>query len=298
MNQRFFSLRQGMTLLVLAFASVLPFASCSEEAVPAELRFNESTLPYRGGLLVANFGTETLNPLNDEGKGYIAWIRDGRTELAVPADGSLSAPKGMYVHGSRLFVCDVNRIVRFDLDRPVNERKGTAIVLPEGELFVNDLAAVGNDLYVSVTNTGNIYRMDISDPDAPGAPELWLNVPGANGLLTDGREMFVASYPPDGVTTERNVVYRIADLSAPEAVPFYAVPGQYDGLAYATDGKSVYVTNWTPAQVLRIDRRTAEAEVLPAPVELAGPADLSVLDGEVCVPDLPASRVVRIPENA
>ena len=34
------------------------------------IRFNEGTLPLRnGGILLSNFGTDTLNPLNREGRG-------------------------------------------------------------------------------------------------------------------------------------------------------------------------------------------------------------------------------------
>lgn len=33
------------------------------------------TYPYNGGILIANFGTEQLNPLNAEGKGYILYYK-------------------------------------------------------------------------------------------------------------------------------------------------------------------------------------------------------------------------------
>ena len=42
------------------------------------IRFCESTYPYQGGILIANFGTEQLNPLNTEGRGYIAIKITGR----------------------------------------------------------------------------------------------------------------------------------------------------------------------------------------------------------------------------
>lgn len=74
----------------------------------------------------------------------------------------------MFLRDDHLFVCDVNRVVVFNLARP--EAEPQVVRLPEGELFVNDLVADGNVLYASVTNTGRIFRFDISDLDAVGAP--------------------------------------------------------------------------------------------------------------------------------
>lgn len=61
------------------------------------IRYCESTYPYQQGILIANFGTEELNPLNTEGKGYIVFHQEGKNEIIVPADGNLSAPKGMFI---------------------------------------------------------------------------------------------------------------------------------------------------------------------------------------------------------
>ena len=167
------------------------------------LRFCESTYPYQGGILVANFGTAELNPLNTEGKGYIAFYKDGKTQVMVPADGNLSAPKGMFIRQDYLYVCDVNKIVVYHLTDKAEKPK--VISLPEGNLFVNDLAADGNYLYASVTNTDRIFRLDISNPAQPGQPEEWLQISGPNGLLVRDGMMYVASYPADGVTKAENV---------------------------------------------------------------------------------------------
>lgn len=153
------------------------------EIIRQDLRFCESTYPYDGGILVANFGSGQLDPLNAEGKGYINWYKNGKVSTLIPADGSLSAPKGMLVKDGYLYVCDVNRIVVFSL----KERTGRprTISLPEGNLFVNDLVEWNGSLYASVTNTDRIFRLDISDPMNPGTPQEWATVPGPNGLLLD-----------------------------------------------------------------------------------------------------------------
>lgn len=260
------------------------------------IRYCESTCPYDGGLLIANFGTEQLNPLNTEGKGYIVLHKDGKNSVLIPADGHLSAPKGMLVRDGYLYVCDVNKVMVYSLvDKAAEPR---TIALPEGNLFANDLVSEGGYLYVSVTNTDRIFRVDISRPGQPGQPQEWLAVAGPNGLLLHEGSLYVASYPADGRTTDAHVVYRIADLQNPVAEKWMEVPGQYDGLAVASDGKALYVTNWTPAQVSRIDLKTRQLSPLDLklPQALAGPADITVTDGYLYIPDLPNSRVVVVKE--
>lgn len=270
----------------------------TSEEIRENLRFCESTYPYGGGMLVASFGTEQLNPLNTEGKGYILWYKDGKVSTLVPADGSLSAPKGMLVKDGFLYVCDVNRIVVFPLGEKIG--KPRVISLPDGELFANDLVEWNGNLYVSVTNTDRIFRLDISDPGHPGTPREWASVPGPNGLLMDQGIMYVASYPADGNTQDRHVVYRIADLENPRPEKLIQTPGQYDGIAFSSDHKALYITNWSPAGLSRVDLQTGDISPLELKLDtpLAGPADISVSEGKIYIPDLPNSRVIVVDEPA
>jgi len=296
-------------ILLLITLSAIPLSCQSKKQIrPAEeealqqgttiisdsIRFCESTCPYRGGILIANFGTEQLNPLNTKGRGYIAYHKDNRTEILIPADGNLSAPKGMFVRDRHLFVCDVNKIVVYNLQVP--GKVPQVVLLPEGNLFVNDLAAEGNTLYASVTNTGKIFSTDISDPDAVGIPVEWVNITGPNGLIIEGGTMYVASYPADGKTTDNNVI-QIADLGNPVPEKFITTPGQYDGIALSADKKTMYITNWTPAQVCTVNMNTGKVMPLDIKPEipLTGPADITVAPGRMYIPDLPNSRVIVYP---
>lgn len=289
-----------MKTLICTMWVCLSFVAASAQTVvnviDKGIRYCESTYPYDGGLLIANFGTEQLNPLNTEGKGYIVLHKDGKNEVLIPADGHLSAPKGMLVRDGYLYVCDVNKVMVYNLADKAAEPR--TIALPEGNLFANDLVSAGDYLYVSVTNTDRIFRMDISRPGQPGQPQEWLSVAGPNGLLLHEGSLYVASYPADGRTTDAHVVYRIADLKNPVAEKWMEVPGQYDGLAVASDGKALYVTNWTPAQVSRIDLNTRQLSPLDLklPQALVGPADITVTGGYLYIPDLPNSRVVVVKE--
>lgn len=279
----------------------LTMTSCADreksvEVVSDGIRFCESTYPYDGGVLIANFGTEQLNPLNTEGKGYILHYKDGKTTTLIAADGHLNAPKGMFVREHYLYVCDVNKIVVYDLQQP--DAMPETVSLPEGHLFVNDLAASGNDLYVSVTNTDRIFKLDITDPASPGPVQEWATVPGPNGLLMGDGVLYVASYPADGQTGEQHVIYRIDNLNDPKPEKLVTVAGQYDGIAFSSDRKALYVTNWSPAGLSRIDLDTKTLTPVAVTLEqdLSGPADISVADGKIYIPDLPASRVVVLEE--
>ncbi|WP_346713278.1 hypothetical protein [Mediterranea massiliensis] len=289
-----------MKTLICTMWVCLSFVAASAQTVvnviDKGIRYCESTYPYDGGLLIANFGTEQLNPLNTEGKGYIVLHKDGKNGVLIPADGHLSAPKGMLVRDGYLYVCDVNKVMVYNLADKAAEPR--TIALPEGNLFANDLVSEGDYLYVSVTNTDRIFRVDISRPGQPGQPQEWLSVAGPNGLLLHEGSLYVASYPADGRTTDAHVVYRIADLKNPVAEKWMEMPGQYDGLAVASDGKALYVTNWTPAQVSRIDLNTRQLSPLDLklPQALVGPADITVTGGYLYIPDLPNSRVVVVKE--
>lgn len=283
--------------MVLMCLSIFPIsAQTVETTISKGVRYCESTYPYNGGILIANFGSDQLNPLNTDGKGYILFHKNGKTEVLIATDGHLSAPKGMLAHKGFLYVCDVNKVVVYNLIK--KETKPYTIQLPEGHLFANDLVTDGNYLYISVTNTNTIFRVDISQTPKIGTPETWVSVAGPNGLLLHENTLYIASYPADGKTTDNHVIYRISNLKAPSPEKWIETPGQYDGLALSSDGKSIYVTNWTPAQIARIDFATRT--ITPLDVQLAqpltGPADITVKDNHIYIPDLPNSRVVVIKE--
>lgn len=272
-------------------------AQVAPTVITENLRFCESTYPYDGGVLIANFGTEQMAPLNKEGKGYIAYCNDGKTEVLIPADGNLNAPKGLFIKDNYLFVCDVNKIVVYNL-AALQEAPQT-IALPEGDAMLNDLVASGNTMYVSVTNTGRIFTLDITNPAAMSTvvPIKWLDIAAPNGLLLDNGVMYVASYPVDGKATEANVIYEISDLANPVAQKFITTPGLYDGIALSNDKKTMYISNWDPANISAIDMQSREITPLDLTEKLVGPGDISVIGEMMYVPDLSTSKVICLPLN-
>ncbi len=286
-------IKKLVALCVVASATI----SCSGDAprgvevISDGLTFNEGTLPYKSSILISNFGGDELNPLNSNGLGYITELDNGVVSVLIPADGTLSGPKGMAEEDDYLYIADVGKVVVYNLKSL--RSKPQVITFPEGELFVNDIVTEDDLAYISVTNTGNIYTLDISKPAQLSVDglKLYTTIPGANGLVIDDDTMYIASYPPDGNTTEANVIYRIDDLDAPRPVKLFNRAGQYDGLALEDD--RLYFTNWVDGEVGYFDLESEQVVLLDVgDVKFSGPADITIEDDVLYIPDLPNSRIV------
>lgn len=267
------------------------------------IQFNEGSIPLKdGGILLSNFGGETLDPLNREGKGYILLL-DKKKEVIIPASGALNAPKGMAVKDHYLFIADVECVVVYNLKkldlRPIH------IPFPEGELFVNDVLALGDFLLISVTNTGHLYTIDIKNCDDLWSgnlpkPKLVATIPGANGMTEHKGTLYMASYNPTETPATENVIYSL-DLTTPGALAVNLMGtryGQYDGVAVSPDGSRLYFSNWKNADGkaevgyidLTPDKKYA-VTILDLGVELQGPADISISHNYLFIPDLPANKL-------
>lgn len=279
-------------------------ASATEKAevytVTEHIRFNEGSLPLKNeGILLTNFGTETCDPLNTAGKGYVVLLGK-ENKILIPADGTLSAPKGMAVKDDRLFIADVGCIVAYNLRKP--DDRPIRIPFPEGELFVNDIIALGDLLLISVTNTGHLFTIDVKDCDALRSvkPRLAATIPGANGLAEYEGTLYVASYDPNENPGAENVIYAV-DITTPGAKPTNLLGsryGQYDGLAVSPDGSKLYFSNWKNAEgkaevgyIDLIPGKDNAVTTLDLGVTLQGPADICISEGYLFIPDLPASKL-------
>lgn len=299
-----------MRRLILTFATLAMTALCAtaQEQVTKYtegLRFCESTLPYNDLLLVANFGTEELDPLNTKGRGYIAAIdAKGKTSTFIACDGNLSAPKGMAIYKDHLFISDVNKVVVYDLTDKTAEPQ--TVELPEGELFVNDIITIEDRVLIAVTNTGHIFDLHASDINNLAAAKLMLfaTLPGANGITIHGDKIYAASYNPNGTPANENVIY-VGDATGGEAdfQPLIKglAAGQYDGIAVSGDGKYLYFTSWTSndgtGAVYRYVLGDASGKVdrLSVGSPMVGPADISADKlGQLWIPDLANSCVYRL----
>ena len=255
---------------------VLAMVACVREkdVLTRNLQICNSVCPYQDGLLISNWGTDSINPLNQEGKGYIAFHKEGVTSILIPADGTLSAPKGMAVKDDYLFVADVNKVVVYNL----NETSGQPQVIPfpEGNDFVSDVVIVGNVLLASVTNTSSIYALDISNLAHidVGSLAVYAVVPGATSLCVSDYHLFIGSSTTYGEPTEFNVIYMIDELSNPVAQPMTHRIGQYQDLALTPDGESLYFIDKNSKELGRLEFATGVVDFIAVPMKWQSPSSL------------------------
>lgn len=287
------NIRLQMTAVLIV--SVFIMLSCRQQpqVVNEGLRYSESVCAYADTLLIANFGSDELNPLTTpDSAGYIMQMVDGEMSVFYPADGTMSAPKGMAVAGDYLYVADVRRVHVVNL----RTRRKYVLPLPSEDAFANHMAVVGDMLLLSVTNNGHILALDLRDDGSPHMSgfQLLATIPGANGLCYSGGRLYVASYNPAGEPTEENVIYVIDDFDKPyNFTKFLSRPGMYDGLA--VHNGYLYFTDWTGPAVGKVSvADSSEVKLLDIELEqpLEGPAQIGFFDDKLVIPDLPNSRLV------
>lgn len=297
-------MRYFLATILLSICCSLPTIAQSSilSQFKAPLRYNEGLVVYKNRVLASNFGTNELDPLTDEGKGYIVSISGNDIKMFIPADGYMSAPKGMAVHAHHLFVADVGKVLVYNLKK-LKGRVPQVIKFPKGEDFVNDIAVIGDIVLVTVTNTGNIYGLDATDITNIGEPKLMGNVPGANGITVGDGYIYYASFNPNGEPTAANVIY-YADIIANNGVidikPLIAnlEGGQYDGITLSEDGQALYFSSWTGENGHGTLYRYELSGDLPVRkidfgVPFGGPADICIFEGMLYIPDMPNSTLYR-----
>jgi sugar lactone lactonase YvrE len=171
-------MRISLALFAVAFAASSAHAGSPQLTqkweTEAQLKIPESVLFDAGRkvLYVSNIDGE---PWTNDGKGSIAKVGlDGKI-IAVDWVSGLSAPKGMAMLDSRLYVGDLTNVVVIDIDRGAIAGR---IAVPGSE-GLNDVAIDADGVvYVSDSKTKKVFA--IKD----GKPAAYLeNLKGPNGLL-------------------------------------------------------------------------------------------------------------------
>ena len=272
---------------------VLAMVACVREkdVLTRNLQICYSVCPYQEGLLITNWGTDSINPLNQEGKGYIAFHKEGITSILIPADGTLSAPKGMAVKDDYLFVADVNKVVVYNLNETSDQPQ--VISFPEGNDFVSDVAIVGNVLLAAVTNTSSIYALDISNLAHidVGSLAVYAVVPGATSLCVSDYHLFIGSSTTYGEPTEFNVIYMIDDLSNPVPQAIMHRIGQYQDLALTPDGESLYFIDKNSKELGRLEFATGVVDFIGVPMKWQNPSSLVWWNDQFVIADRSMSTI-------
>ena len=284
------------TMLILSVsanpldAAQRPLVSVFREGV----RFAESVYPYDGGIFFSNFGSDTLHTRPEENKGYVIYRKDGINKTVVPANGTLHRPTGLIAKDNHLFVCDATRLVVFDLHDMAKAPQ--VVAFAEDDDSLNALAVDGDTLYISVTNPGRIYTLDISRPEnmKNSKPKKWMDIVRPNGMAVNDGKLYVVTLPVNHDDKGAEYVVYVTDITDhPEAEVLVNVPGVYDGATFSDDGKTFYFSDWRTASVTALDIATKEARIIYEE-EGMGPTDIAQSGGMLYIPDLPNSRIVAL----
>lgn len=266
----------------------------TEKAITENLSFCESIYPTNNKLLISNYGGSKMDPLNTNGQGYIVAYEDDSVYMVIPANGTLSAPKGMYSNNDYLFVTDVNKILVYDMDKP--QAQPQVIRFPQADNNITNLVADGNTLYATVANTGNIYAIDIANMDKMNnvRPRLFAQVPGANDAIIEDDVMYITSAPAQGDATAENVIYYISDFDQPMPQKFINEAGQYYSITMSPDNQTMYVTNWSPSGIAKIDMNTKAIDYMVLDTPIKNASDIAFMDDVLYVADPGNNQVIAI----
>ena len=189
----------------------------------------------------------------EPGDGFISKLSaEGELLEAVWIDG-LNDPKGLLVHGEKLYVTDNKELVEIDIQGGNVARK---IAVPNAA-SLNDIAIdEEGSIFISDMGKNAIYRIDNT-----GRIEEWLNNPELNtpnGVLVDGDKLLVASWGNNESPGNLLQVDRKSKQVSPVTTTGI---GNLDGIQ-RIDDDSFFVSDWATGKVYEILLTGEQKEIL------------------------------------
>jgi hypothetical protein len=232
----------------------------------------------------SDFGPELKPPLKD-GKGKLTTVSlDGKIlkDGAIKPDGNvMNKPKGIWIHGNRLWVTDIDAVWVFDL----KTKKGKKLLLP-GIGFANDAAVMGDALYVSDNRNDKLVKVEPADFLHAKSPKITMVFSGKdvfpNGLwpAPHGKLLMVGFQAKD----KPQAIYEMAPGKDPVAISDKI--GLLDGL-YRMKNGDLLVTDWVSGSLFQWNKKMGKHDLATG---IKGPADIAVVPNKkgylVAVPDL------------
>lgn len=275
----------------LLISTMTPFSSqaCEEKSFSSP----ESVLRIGDEWLVSNVGSK-LEPTAKDGDGFISRVRPCQSSVKDIFEGKikLDAPKGMGIYQDILYVADIDRLVGISLTtkRQVLELS----FAKDGVGFLNDVAiSDAGLLYVSATDTGAIFSVDLTKANPSGVRLSIPSLPGPNGLFLDSerQRLVVASFGQDQKPGEIGFI----DLPSNRYTSVVGAHGLYDGISLL-DEQNVLVSDWGKFEagagsLKRVNLVTGEVKVVRE--GLSGPADFSIsTDGKYLLPGMMSGTLI------
>ena len=226
-----------------------------------------SATQYGGQIYLSNSGKNFGLPVAD-GDGYISRVRsDGSQQDPTRFITGLNNPRGIEAIQGTLYVCDIDRLIGFDLR---TQRKIFEISFEKEN--TSQLTAIANlndrTVYVSATDINTIFEVDLST----GNYQKWVETVAPTGLLINNGQMYVCSMGTDSLT---NGKLGAIEMRTKRYTQLTDDEGIFYGLAL--NGKRLYYSDWVQfarrGVIKWVDIDTKATGQLRLSTRIGGPAD-------------------------
>lgn len=241
-----------LVLLTILFTGVLSYGQIESAELlkkvdgfshPESVVFDEQ----REEVYISNIGKK------EPGDGFISKATLEGEVLELNWIKDLNDPKGLLIHGDKLFVSDNTDLVIMDIESGSISKR----IEVEGSQFLNDIAAdkEGN-IYISDTGNSSIYLMKKGSDKI----EQWLSTEELefpNGLLVVDDYIYVAAWGKENGGNLLKVNLKNQDISKISKAPI----GNLDGIQL-NHNNNFYISDWATGDVYEIDLKGKQSKVL------------------------------------
>ena len=227
-----------------------------------------SVTQYGGFFYLTNSGNNYGTAIED-GDGYISRVRsDGsQQDPTMRFITGLNNPRGIHAIDGTLYVCDINRLVGFDIR---SQRRVFEVSFErENVTQLTGIASVNNNtVYLTATDINAIFEVNI----LTGQYQKWLDITAPTGILINNNQMFVSSFGTDSLP---NGKLGVIDMRTKNYTRLTDDEGMFYGLALA--GRRLYYSDWVQfarrGVVKWVDIDTRATGQMNFTSRIGGPAD-------------------------
>ena len=227
-----------------------------------------SVTQYGGYYYLTNSG-KNFGLATKDGDGYISRIKsDGsQEEVTLKYITGLHNPRGIYAIQGVLYVCDIDRLVGFDI-----KSKNKVFELSFAKENVTQLTGITSVddkvIYVSATDIHTIFEVHLSSKKY----SKWTETTAPTGMLINNNQMYVCSMGTDSLP---NGQLGVIDMKSKKYTPLTDDKGYLWGLAL--NGKRLYYSDWMQfakrGVIKYIDLDTRSTGQMKFTSKIGGPAD-------------------------
>jgi len=212
--------------------------------------------------------------MDKDGVGFISIIAPDGTVTQAEWVTGLDAPKGLAIHGDKLYAADIDKLVVIDISQGAVVATHSA---PDAKFFNDVTADNAGRVFVSDMFTDTIWKLE------DGTFEAWLQdsaLDNPNGLLAVGDKLLVAARGRKSETSEGPLPnsIKVVDIATMEISPFGSGEpiGNLDGIV--ADGQGGYiVSDWRAGALFHVSPSGASEMILDVD---QGSADIGIIESE------------------